>query len=104
MSRAKKQLFNQNLQATCVLIRYKYVARYMNIANYLTKVSKHCSFGYKTERTYRSNFATLIKSLAPNINIGGEPSDTPDCRKTEYIITQKKHLLVLLKPGIQVRT
>jgi predicted helicase len=62
----------------------------MTIQEYLTSIDKRYKSGISREHAYRSDLESLIRHLAPDVEVTNEPANVTDCGNPDYVITNKK--------------
>ncbi|MDA3886778.1 MAG: N-6 DNA methylase [Candidatus Delongbacteria bacterium] len=62
----------------------------MTIQEYLTSIDKRYKSGISREHAYRSDLESLVRHLAPDVEVTNEPSNVTDCGNPDYVITSKK--------------
>ena len=60
----------------------------MTIQEYIEAVNKRFKAGISTEHSYRGDLQSLLKALAPNVDVTNEPQRI-DCGAPDYILTRK---------------
>ena len=61
----------------------------MQIATYLDTLNKRYRSGISSEHSYRADLESLLKTLAPDVDITNEPLNVTDCGNPDFVVMKK---------------
>lgn len=62
----------------------------MNLHQYIETVNKRFQSGIAKEHAYRADLESLIRELAPDVEVTNEPANVTDCGNPDFVITKGK--------------
>jgi hypothetical protein len=62
----------------------------MALSEYLEQLSKRYAAGMAREHAYRSDLESLLRALAPGVEVTNEPANVTDCGNPDFVLTRGK--------------